>query len=431
MARYRCSRRTRRRAALGRCLVGAVVLTGGLAACGGGKSAIPTINLYDGADNSGATQQAVNTCTAQSGGRYKIVFQQLPTSADTQRQQLVRRLAAHDKSIDLMALDVTWEPEFAEAKWILPWTAGNEQQAEQGTLNGPLQTALWHGQLVAAPWTSNTELLWYRSDLVPTAPTTWAEMLQDADQLAKQGKPHYIEEQGAQYEGLTVWFNSMVASAGGQILNNASTGPALGAPALQALTVMSQMAKSPAADPSLSNDEENDARLAMEAGTAAFEINYPFVYPSMKADKPAIFKNFKWASFPSVGGGVPGKATIGGLDLAVAAYSPHRTLAFQAALCLRDAANQELLAVTGGLPPTLRSIYTNPTPSFVAAYPFYQDILQQLDTGAVRPKTPAYQNVSIVISHALSPPSSINPAKTLHTISSQISDALASKGLIP
>ncbi len=44
-------------------------------------------------------------------------------------------------------------------------------------------------------------------------------MIIDATQLAKQGKPHYIEEQGAQYEGLTVWFNSLVDSAGGQIIS--------------------------------------------------------------------------------------------------------------------------------------------------------------------------------------------------------------------
>ena len=40
-------------------------------------------------------------------------------------------------------------------------------------------------------------------------------MIADAEQLAKEGKPHYIEIQGAQYEGATVWFNTMVASAGG------------------------------------------------------------------------------------------------------------------------------------------------------------------------------------------------------------------------
>ena len=69
------------------------------------------------------------------------------------------------------------------------------------------------------PDNTNTQLLWYRSDLVPTPPTTWAQMIADAEQLAKEGKPHYIEIQGAQYEGATVWFNTMVASAGGSILN--------------------------------------------------------------------------------------------------------------------------------------------------------------------------------------------------------------------
>ncbi|CAM5721857.1 Multiple sugar transport system substrate-binding protein OS=Streptomyces albaduncus OX=68172 GN=FHS32_002350 PE=4 SV=1 [Streptomyces griseoloalbus] len=37
-----------------------------------------------------------------------------------------------------------------------------------------------------------------------------------------------------------------------------------------------------AADPSLPNQMEDQNRLAMELGVAAFEINYPFVYPSMQ-----------------------------------------------------------------------------------------------------------------------------------------------------
>ena len=58
-------------------------------------------------------------------------------------------------------------------------------------------------------------------------------MIADANQLAAKGKPHYIEEQGAQYEGLTVWFNSMVNSAGGQILAS-NNKVVLGAPPLKA-----------------------------------------------------------------------------------------------------------------------------------------------------------------------------------------------------
>src|SRR5205807_7176792 len=142
----------------------------------------------------------------------------------------------------------------------------------------------------AVPYNTNTQLLWYRSDLVPNPPKTWDEMISDAEQLAKQGKPHLVEIQGAQYEGVTVWFNSLVASAGGSILNASGTAPSLGPPALKALQIMSKLAHSPAADPSLGVQQEDQNRLAMEGGTAAFELNYPFVYPSMQADNAKLFK---------------------------------------------------------------------------------------------------------------------------------------------
>src|SRR6202042_3138713 len=193
--------------------------------------------------------------------------------------------------------DVTWESEFAQAGWAAPWTGTDKAQAENGTLKPALSTAIWKGTLYAVPDNSNTQLLWYRSDLVPNPPQTWAEMISDAEQLAKEGKPHYIEIQGAQYEGLTVWFNSLISSAGGSVLNADSTAPSMGQPALTAMQVMKQLASSPAADPSLSVQQEDQNRLAMEEGKAAFEINYPFVYPSMKSDEPQLFKVFKWTTY--------------------------------------------------------------------------------------------------------------------------------------
>ena len=409
----------------------AVLAATGLAACSSASAGTGpvTLNYYLYPDTSGATQQAINNCDKASGGKYKISYQQLPQSADGQRQQLVRRLAARDDTIDIMGLDVTWEAEFATAGWIEPWTGTNKAQAVNGTLVPALNTAIWKGKLYAVPANTNTQLLWYRSDLVPKPPTTWAEMIKDAEQLAKAGKPHYIEIQGAQYEGATVWFNTMVSSAGGTVLNPDATKITLGAPAVKALTIMKQLATSTAADPSMSVQKENENRLAMEGGTAAFELNYPFVYPGMKSDNPKLFKNFKWALYPSVTAGVPAKVTIGGIDLAVSAYSTHPDLARQAILCLRDRPNQILAAVKGGLPPTLMSLYTDP--SFVKAYPFAAAIKQALLSASVRPKTPFYQNVSIVISHAVSPPIGINPTATLGQISGGINNALTGKGLVP
>jgi multiple sugar transport system substrate-binding protein len=401
-----------------------------LAACSSSSAAtVPTLNFYSFNDPSGAVQTAVTNCTKQSGGKYVITYNKLPSAADDQRLQMARRLAAKDASMDILGLDVTWEAEFSEAGWILPWTGTYKQQAEAGTLKVPLQTATWKGQLVAVPYNSNTQLLWYRDDLVPTPPKTWDEMISDAEQLAKEGKPHLIEIQGAQYEGVTVWFNTLVASAGGSILTPNSSAAAPGQPWLTALGIMKKLATSPAADPSLPVQMEDQNRLAMEAGKAAFELNYPFVYPSMKTNQPELFKHFKWTLYPGVTADEPAHVTIGGIDMAISAYSPHPDLAFQAALCLRDRENQLNAAVKGGLPPTLESLYSDP--AMASAYPFHADILSALQTASVRPQTPAYQSVSIVISHHVSPPASIDPPSTEQAMAAEINKALDSKLVIP
>jgi multiple sugar transport system substrate-binding protein len=410
---------------------GAVLASALLAACGTSSASTGpvTLNFYNFPDPSGAVQSAADNCSAASHGRYKIIYNKLQNAADQQRLQMARRLAAHDASMDILGLDVTWEAEFAQAGWIRPWTGTLKQQAIAGTLKGPLQTAIWRGQLVAVPYNSNTQLLWYRSDLVKKPPATWAQMFADAQALAKQGKPHLIEIQGAQYEGVVVWFNTLVASSGGSILNATSTAAKLGPPAVRALTIMKTLASSSSADPSLGVQMEDQNRLAMEAGDAAFELNYPYVYPSMKADNPKLFKVFKWAPYPSVVPGTRAKVTIGGIDLAVSSYSPHPQLAMQAVLCIRNAENQLNAAVKGGLPPTLASVYSNP--KMQGPYPFRQLILQQVNNGSVRPKTPLYQVVSVAISHLVSPPSSINPPSTEQNLRTQINNALTGKGLTP
>ena len=412
-------------------VAGGVMLPSLLAACSSASAATGpvTLTFWANPDISGATAKIAAACSAQSHGQYTISWQQLPLASDQQREQLIRRLAAHDTSIDIMMLDVTWEPEFAEAGWVLPWTGSNKQQAEAGTLKPALETAIWHGQLVAVPDFSNTQLLWYRSDLVKTPPVTWAQMINDSIQLAADGKPHYIEIQGAQYEGATVWFNTMLASAGGQVLTPDAEHVALGAPAVTALAMMKRFATSAGADPSLSVQQENQNRLAMEAGTAAFELNYPFVYPSMKADDPQMFKNFKWAPYPEVIPGQPAHVTIGGTDLAVSAYSRYSKLDFQAALCLRDKASQLENATVGGTPPTLASLYNDP--AMFPDYPFHADILRELATASVRPETPTYQILSIDISHLVSPPNGINPVSTEKSMAGEVNNALQEKGLIP
>ncbi|WP_199812685.1 ABC transporter substrate-binding protein [Streptomyces sp. NRRL S-1813] len=408
----------------------ALLLAAASAGCGEPTSSGRTvINWHTFPDVSGALRQTAANCSRASHGRYVIAYHELPRTADGQRAQLVRRLAAHDSALDILGLDVTWAPEFAEAGWVLPWSGRARRQAVQDTLPAAVRTGTWRGKLYAVPASSNVQLLWYRTDLVRKPPATWAQMLAMAHRLAQQHKPHYVEVQGAQYEGLTVWFNTLVTSAGGSVLTPSANAPALGAAALTAVRIMHDLATSPAADPSLANQLEDHNRLAMENGTAAFELNWPYVYPAMKADNPSLFRRFRWAPYPRVSPGRPAHPTIGGSDLAVSSFSPHPQAAFQAALCLRSRSNQKIAAVKGGLPPSLRSLYHDP--AVVAGFPFAAEVLTALESAGLRPQTPFYQNVSIAISHTLSPPAAINPSSAVRRLRSQISDALHSRGLIP
>jgi multiple sugar transport system substrate-binding protein len=400
----------------------------GIAACGGSSSSgTAQLNYYTFPEPSGSFASAAASCSKASGGRYQISMTSLPSDSDSQRTQLVRRLAAKDNAIDIIGMDVNWTAEFAQAGWVRPWSGSQATQVTNGVLAGPIATATWNGKLYGAPLNSNTQLLWYRKDLVPNPPQTWAQMIQDARNLAKQGKAHYIEEQGRQYEGYTVWFNSLVDSAGGQILSGPSK-VALGPAAQQAATVIHDLATSPAADPSLSNDQEDQARLAFESGTAAFEINYPFVYPSAQKDVPKIAKVMGYAPYPAMSAGTPAHVTIGGINLGVSAYSAHPAAAFQAAACMAQRQFQLTDAVKGGLPPTLASLYDDP--AVAKAYPFHQLIKQQLATYGIRPKTPAYSDVSLAIQKTLSPPSGINPSTAVHQLTSQIKAALSSGALL-
>jgi multiple sugar transport system substrate-binding protein len=401
------------------------------AGCGGSGKGPVTINWYVFPEPSGSFAAAAASCSKASGGRYKIATNFLSTSSDQQRVSLVRRLAANDSSIDILAMDVDWTAEFATAKWIRTVPPDLAAQIQSVDLPGPVKTATWRGQLWAVPVNSNTELLWYRKDLLAAihqpVPTTWTQMINDAIQLAKLGKPHYIEEQGAQYEGLTVWFNSLVNSAGGQIITSANK-VVIGQPAETAAAIMHELATSPAADPSLNVTMEGSSDVAFDSGTAAFEINYPFVWASAQKANPSVAKQMGYAPFPTVTAGIAPHVSIGGYDLAVSSHSAHPALAFDAISCLTQEQNEITYAVKGGLAPVRGTVYS--IPSFVKLYPFASLIKNQLETYGLRPQTPAYADVTLAIQKALSPTSNIHPASAVQTLRNEIKLSLTSGALL-
>ena len=58
-----------------------------------------------------------------------------------------------------------------------------KQQVTEEVFPNVIETASFEGELYAAPFNTNTQLLWYRKDLVKKPPATWDEMIDQAEEL--------------------------------------------------------------------------------------------------------------------------------------------------------------------------------------------------------------------------------------------------------
>jgi multiple sugar transport system substrate-binding protein len=412
------------------CAVALAVLAGG---CGGGddsgKGTDLTWFIFN--EPGGSPQAAAEQCSQESNGRYNINFEYLPADADSQREQLVRRLGAEDESIDLLGMDVIWTGEFANAGWIQQFPDDVAQKVTQGVFPSVVKTAEFEGKLYAAPLWSNTELLWYRSDLVDQAPKTWDEMIDQGEQLGPD--KGLIQVQGNKYEGLVVWTNQMIESAGGHILASPDEVDLEQGPTEKALSVMGRLSRSDAADPAMTTNQEDQNRLQFEAGNSAFMINYPFVYPSAKENAPDIFKVMKAAKYPQVDPSIPSAPPLGGINIGVSAYSQHQDLAYEAIQCLIKPEFQLATATAGGLPPVLESLYDSKDIDEV--YPgFAQIIRKSIADAAPRPsESPAYQDISLAIQNAVHPTTDIDPddpTPTYESLRDLLEQAVNREGLL-
>jgi multiple sugar transport system substrate-binding protein len=386
-----------------------------------------TLNWFVATQPGGTIQEVAKRCTDEANGRYNINVELLPTDASQQREQLVRRLGAKDSTVDIIGMDVIWTAEFANAGWLREWTDPLKSQVTKDVFSSVIDTASFEGKLYGAPFNSNTELLWYRTDLVDKPPTTWDQMISQAEQLGKD-----IQVQANRYEGFTVWVNAMIESAGTQILSGPETVDLAEGPTDEALAIIGKLANSPAAAPNIDTSSEDSARLGFEAGDSAFMINYTFALGSAKENAPEIAKTMGAAKFPEVVAGTPSKPPLGGFNLGVSAYSEHPDEAFDAATCLSNVKSQLTATKLDGLPPSNQSLYSNKVVQ--DAFPgFADEVEKSIEDAGPRPLTPAYTDLSLAIQRSLHPPQDINPddpQPKYDELRQNLEDAVKREGLL-
>lgn len=413
------------------CLGTAILATVALTACGGSSdsSGPRELTFFVAIQPGGTIEEVSKRCSEESNGKYTITPEFLPTDATQQREQLVRRLGAEDPSIDIVGMDVIWTGEFANAGWVEPWQGKLKKQVTEEVFPNVIETASFEDDLYAAPFNTNTQLLWYRKDLVKQPPETWDEMIEQAEDLKEAGT---IQVQANRYEGFMVWANALIESAGTPILSGPETVDLEQAPTEKALAVIGRLANSSAAPPSLSTSDEDSARLGFEAGESAFMTNYTFAYASAQAEAPDIGKEMGFARFPRVDAGVPSKPPLGGFNLAVSSFSDNKDVDFEAAACLANSESQLTAVELDGLPPSRSDLYSDK--AVTKAYPGFAGLVKESIEGAgPRPTTPAYQDVSLAVQRTLHPPDKIDPEDTesiYDELKSNLEDAVKREGLL-
>lgn len=406
-------------------LAAASVLTAGLVAGCGSASGPPVLTWYVFPDNGGAATRA-QQCADASGGAYQVSLEVLPNNATGQREQLVRRLAAGDTSIDVVTVDVVYTAEFANAGFLRPYTAEETSRLTNGMLPAPVETGMWKDQLYAAPFKTNAQLLWYRKSVAeaagvdPTNPAfTWDEMLKAA---VSQDKT--IANQGARYEGYMVWVNALVLSGGGQILEDAEAGrnakPTLASPAGEkAAEIIGNLGRSPAAPPDLSNAQEEQARAAFQAERGGFMLNWPYVLAAARGAAEegslpqAVVDDIGWARYPRVTPDQPSAPPLGGSNLGIGAYSEHPEEAIAMVECVNQLEKATQYMLDEGEPSPYAASYDDP--EVRENYPNADLIRESIAEGGPRPLTPFYVDVAGSIFQTWHPPASVNaetPART-------------------
>ncbi len=422
------------------CAAAAAVLASTLAACSGDAGGTNTLTWYTNPDSGGQAEIA-SRCTEAAGGRYTIDTAVLPRQSAGQREQLVRRLAANDESIDIMSLDPIFVPEFAEAGFLADIPDDLADQFTEDVVPASVESSTWDGKLVAAPFWANTQLLWYRESVAEAAgldmsqPVTWDQIIE-----AAQSQDVLIGAQGFRGESLTVWLNALVESAGGSIIEENAENPEdiqLGFEsdaAARAAEVMRAVATSGAVSPAFSTETEDASATGFEGPDAGFMVNWPFVWPRALAAVEAgtleasVPEDYGWAVYPRVNPDDPAAPPFGGINLGIGAFSPNIDLALEAVECITSEENQAYYFTTNGNPAANLSVYDDP--AVVEVFPQAPVIRESLELAASRPLTAYYNEVTGGIQRVYHPPSSVEPGQTGEVAQELINAVLAGEQLL-
>jgi multiple sugar transport system substrate-binding protein len=348
----------------------------------------------------GAEGSSLRAQVARFAAERGVPVEVLPTpdAADQRHQLYVQWLNAWSTEPDVLQLDVVWTPEFAAAGWIRPLDdVGMPSTDAADFFPAPMTANRWQGRLYALPWFVDVGMLYWRTDLMPAAPETFAAL----DAIARRAIADKSLEsgfvwQGARYEGLVTVFLEYLVGYGGAILDTSGHVVVDSPAAVQALTAMTDsLYRDRIVPEAVLTWQEEQTRFAFQNGNAAFMRNWPYAVALLRdQNQSRVAGRFAVAAMPRAGG--RSAATLGGAQLAINARSRRPADAW--ALIAYLTAPEQLLerAASTGQFPSRRSVYEEEAlASALAIAPAHARAI--IERAVPRPVTPVYTQLSAIL----------------------------------
>ncbi|MGW0876064.1 ABC transporter substrate-binding protein [Streptomyces sp. NPDC002740] len=326
----------------------------------------------------------------------KVTLVELPDSADESRAQMITDLRGGARSrFDVLNIDVAWTSEFAAAGWIRPLP---RDRFPLGSFLRPVvDTATYDGRLYAVPYVTNAGLLLYRKDILAEEgvppPRTWAELERAAKTMAPRHGLDGYAGQFLPYEGLTVNAAEAVYSAGGTILGDEGDRVTVDSAAREGIGFLARGVRDGWVPKEALTYTEEESRQAFQDGHLLFLRNWPYAYVSASAAGSALAG--KVGAVPLPGRDGPGTSVLGGSNLAVNTHAEHPDTAARLIAYLTSEGVQRQVLTRGALPPVRADLYEDP--ELVRRFPYLPTLRASVLTAAPRPKSPRYDQVSMVV----------------------------------
>lgn len=362
----------------------------------------------------------------------RVELRVTPDAADQRHQLYVQWLNARAAEPDVLQLDTIWTAEFAAAGWIRPLDPFAPDVDD--FFPAAVAANRWRGVLYALPWFVDAGVLYWRTDLLDTPPSSLADLRAAARRMTEAGRTRFgLVWQGARYEGLVTVFLEHLGAFGGGILDAGGRVIVDEPAAVGALTFMRDAIWADGFVPaSVLTWQEEQVRFAFQNGQAAFMRNWPYAWALLQdPGRSRVAGRVAVAPFPAGDGGHP-TAALGGAELAISAHSAHPRLAWELVAFL--AAPEQMLerARLAAQLPARRSLYDNP--ALALALPMPADEARRVLEAAIpRPVTPVYSELSEILQVRLHRALSRQqePAQALHDAAVEIRALVERSGLSP